>query len=104
MVLYSICHDLFSLYFSGSQYASRDARIWLNQRGMRQSMSGTGNCYDNAPDSGRKLYRFTFSVRTPFDLTPQPSNRFPLAQTTDRLERPHLRLPGTRISSFPLIN
>ncbi len=33
----------------GSQYASRDARIWLNQRGMRQSMSGTGNCYDNAP-------------------------------------------------------
>ena len=33
----------------GSQYASRDARAWLNQRGLRQSMSSTGNCYDNAP-------------------------------------------------------
>ncbi len=33
----------------GSQYASRDARIGPNQRGMCQSMSGTGNCYDNAP-------------------------------------------------------
>ena len=33
----------------GSQYASDDVRDWLIARGMRQSMSGTGNCYDNAP-------------------------------------------------------
>ena len=33
----------------GSQYASGDARAWLSQRGLRPSMSGTGNCYDNAP-------------------------------------------------------
>ena len=33
----------------GSQYASGDVRDWLSLRGMRQSMSGTGNCYDNAP-------------------------------------------------------
>ena len=33
----------------GSQYASADVRKWLLQKAMRQSMSGTGNCYDNAP-------------------------------------------------------
>jgi transposase InsO family protein len=33
----------------GSQYASHDVRKWLAGRDMRQSMSGTGNCYDNAP-------------------------------------------------------
>jgi len=33
----------------GSQYASADVRRWLAERGIRQSMSGTGNCYDNAP-------------------------------------------------------
>jgi len=33
----------------GSQYASGDVRDWLVARGIRQSMSGTGNCYDNAP-------------------------------------------------------
>ena len=33
----------------GSQYASHEVRAWLAQRAMRQSMSGTGNCYDNAP-------------------------------------------------------
>ena len=33
----------------GSQYASHEVRAWLTQREMRQSMSGTGNCYDNAP-------------------------------------------------------
>jgi putative transposase len=33
----------------GSQYASADVRKWLQQKAMRQSMSGTGNCYDNAP-------------------------------------------------------
>jgi len=34
---------------SGSQYASADVRAWLALRGLRQSISGTGNCYDNAP-------------------------------------------------------
>ena len=33
----------------GSQYASHEVRAWLLQHAMRQSMSGTGNCYDNAP-------------------------------------------------------
>jgi transposase InsO family protein len=33
----------------GSQYASHEVRAWLSGRAMRQSMSGTGNCYDNAP-------------------------------------------------------
>ena len=33
----------------GSQYASLIVRAWLSLHGMRQSMSGTGNCYDNAP-------------------------------------------------------
>ena len=33
----------------GSQYASLLTRQWLTQQGIRQSMSGTGNCYDNAP-------------------------------------------------------
>ena len=33
----------------GSQYACHEVRDWLAARAMRQSMSGTGNCYDNAP-------------------------------------------------------
>jgi putative transposase len=33
----------------GSQYASADVRGWLVAQAMRQSISGTGNCYDNAP-------------------------------------------------------
>jgi putative transposase len=33
----------------GSQYASAEVRQWLAEKAMRQSMSGTGNCYDNAP-------------------------------------------------------
>lgn len=32
----------------GSQYASRGYRQVLAQHGLRQSMSGVGNCYDNA--------------------------------------------------------
>lgn len=32
----------------GSQYASRGYRQVLVQHGIRQSMSGVGNCYDNA--------------------------------------------------------
>ena len=32
----------------GSQYASRDVRGWLATRGMKQSMSSTGNCYERA--------------------------------------------------------
>ena len=33
----------------GSQYASTEVRERLVERGIRQSMSGAGNCYDNAP-------------------------------------------------------
>ena len=33
----------------GSQYASAEVRKWLLHKAMRQSMSGTGNCFDNAP-------------------------------------------------------
>jgi transposase InsO family protein len=33
----------------GSQYASEQVRAWLSTKAMRQSMSGAGNCYDNAP-------------------------------------------------------
>lgn len=32
----------------GSQYVSREYRDLLKQAGLRQSMSGKGNCYDNA--------------------------------------------------------
>lgn len=32
----------------GSQYASQRVRSFLKTKGMVQSMSGTGNCYDNA--------------------------------------------------------
>src|SRR3990172_65559 len=33
----------------GSQYCSQEYRGLLEQSGLRVSMSGTGNCYDNAP-------------------------------------------------------
>ena len=33
----------------GCQYASHEGRHWLTANAMRQSMSGTGSCYDNAP-------------------------------------------------------
>lgn len=33
----------------GSQYASLEVSDWLQMHAMQQSMSGTGNCYDNAP-------------------------------------------------------
>ena len=33
----------------GSQYASAEVRRWLAERGIKQSMSRTGNCFDNAP-------------------------------------------------------
>ena len=33
----------------GSQYCSRDYRRLLESLGMKASMSGAGNCYDNAP-------------------------------------------------------
>jgi putative transposase len=32
----------------GSQYSSNDFRKLLSKNGLRQSMSGKGNCYDNA--------------------------------------------------------
>jgi transposase InsO family protein len=33
----------------GTQYASQVVRSILTSNGIRQSMSSTGNCYDNAP-------------------------------------------------------
>ena len=39
-------HSLIFHSDRGSQYASQDVRSWLAQRGMKQSMSGTGNCYE----------------------------------------------------------
>jgi len=33
----------------GSQYCSHDFQVLLSQYGMLASMSGTGNCFDNAP-------------------------------------------------------
>jgi putative transposase len=33
----------------GCQYASHEVCDWLAVQAMQQSMSGTGNCYDNAP-------------------------------------------------------
>ena len=33
----------------GSQYAAYDTRNYVQRMGYRQSMSGKGNCYDNAP-------------------------------------------------------
>lgn len=33
----------------GSQFASGEFRQWLKYYGFNQSMSGKGNCYDNAP-------------------------------------------------------
>ena len=33
----------------GSQYAAHETRNYLQRMGYRQSMSGRGNCYDNAP-------------------------------------------------------
>lgn len=33
----------------GSQYCSREYRLLLEQFGLEASMSGKGNCYDNAP-------------------------------------------------------
>lgn len=32
----------------GSQYSSKNFRLLLTENGLRQSMSGRGNCYDNA--------------------------------------------------------
>ena len=33
----------------GSQYAAHETQNYLQNMGYRQSMSGTGNCFDNAP-------------------------------------------------------
>jgi putative transposase len=33
----------------GSQYTSQEYQRQLQHYGIRRSMSGTGNCYDNAP-------------------------------------------------------
>jgi transposase InsO family protein len=43
------CKGLLHHSDRGSQYCSYDYRSLLEQFGMRVSMSGKGNCYDNAP-------------------------------------------------------
>ena len=40
LIFYSNC---------GSQYASHEACAWLTTRAIQESMSGSNNCYDNAP-------------------------------------------------------
>jgi len=35
--------------YQGSQYASEEFRAAIEKHGFIQSMSGKGNCYDNAP-------------------------------------------------------
>ncbi len=42
------CPDLIHHSDRGSQYASADFQKTLNDEGIECSMSGTGNCYDNA--------------------------------------------------------
>jgi len=44
-----IQHQLLFHSDRGSQYASNDVRAELNNYQITQSMSRTGNCYDNAP-------------------------------------------------------
>jgi putative transposase len=55
----------------GSQYASREYRQVLAQYGLRQSMSGVGNCYDNAVAESffaslkkELVHRHVFATRT----------------------------------------
>ena len=43
-----VAHDAIIHSDRGSQYSSNDFRKLLKQHGLRQSMSGKGNCYDNA--------------------------------------------------------
>ena len=46
---YEITADAIFHSDRGVQFASEEFREALEQHGFRQSMSGTGNCYDNAP-------------------------------------------------------
>ncbi len=49
----------------GSQYASNEYRKLLRQHGLRQSMSGRGNCYDNAQaESFFSRYKTEIEVKT----------------------------------------
>jgi putative transposase len=55
----------------GSQYASREYRRWLERHGVRQSMSGVGNCFDNAVAESffatlkkELVHRVVFATRT----------------------------------------
>ena len=55
----------------GSQYASNEYRRALAAHGLRQSMSGVGNCYDNAVAESffatlkkELVHRFVFATRT----------------------------------------
>lgn len=43
------CQGLIHHSDRGSQYCSREHRSLEERLGLRASMSGTGNCYDNAP-------------------------------------------------------
>jgi len=43
------CTGLLHHSDKGSQYCSHEYRKMLDRLGMTISMSGTGNCYDNAP-------------------------------------------------------
>jgi len=43
------CTGLLHHSDKGSQYCSHEYRKMLDRLGMKVSMSGTGNCYDNAP-------------------------------------------------------
>jgi len=44
-----LCIGLLHHSDKGSQYCSHEYRKMLDHLGMKTSMSGTGNCYDNAP-------------------------------------------------------
>ena len=48
----------------GSQYCSLEYRRLFERLGMKASMSGTGNCYDNAP-----MERFWATLKTELDLS-----------------------------------
>jgi putative transposase len=55
----------------GCQYASHDYRHVLTKHGLRQSMSGVGNCYDNAVAESffaslkkELVHRYVFATRT----------------------------------------
>ncbi len=46
----------------GSQYAAHETRNYLQSMGYRQSMSGKGNCFDNAPMESRSHSEHSLKV------------------------------------------